>query len=127
LPKSAIRVSHLKLWYTPLSHEERSWIPPERNPVDHWRTFRQHAGETVTHGPHAPGVYGTIVAASALVIGLFAFATGHAFVGSTAVIVAVALGAASAAWLLRSHHNVRDAEVRWHEAHSDDPAPPPAS
>nr|WP_231639318.1 hypothetical protein [Mycobacterium sp. Marseille-P9652] len=97
------------------------------DPVDHARTFRRHAGETVTHAPHAPGVYGVLAAAAALVLGLSAFATGHPVAGCVAVVVATALGAVSAAWLLHSHHKVRDAELRWHEEHSDEPAPPPAS
>jgi hypothetical protein len=97
------------------------------DPVDHERTFRQHAGETLIHGPHAPGVYGTIVAAGALIIGLFAVATGHLLAGSASAIVSVLLAVASAAWLLHTHRKVREAELRWHAAHSDEPAPPPAS
>lgn len=53
--------------------------------------------------PHARGVYGAIVAAAALVIGLCAFATGHVSPGSTAVIVATVLGAATTLWLLHTH------------------------
>jgi hypothetical protein len=97
------------------------------DPVDHERTFRQHAGETLIHGPHAPGVYGTIVAAGALIIGLFAFATGHLLAGSAAAILAVLLAVASAAWLLRTHRQVREAELAWHASNSDEPAPPPTS
>jgi hypothetical protein len=47
--------------------------------------------------------------------------------GAVALIVAVILGALSAAWLLRAHRKVRDAELRWHAAHSDQPTPPPSS
>jgi hypothetical protein len=97
------------------------------DPVDHSRTFRQHAGETVTHPPHAPGVYGVVAAATALVLGLCAFATGHPVAGCVAAVPAAVLGAASAAWLLHSHRKVRIAEVRWHEEHCEEPAPPPAS
>ncbi|OBG24326.1 hypothetical protein [Mycobacterium sp. 852002-51057_SCH5723018] len=97
------------------------------DPVDHERTFRRHAGETLIHGPHAPGVYGVIVAAGALIVGLFAFATGHLLAGSVAAMLAVLLSVASAAWLLHTHRKVRDAELRWHATHSDEPAPPPTS
>jgi hypothetical protein len=58
----------------------------DRDPVDHARTFRQHAGETLSHRPHTPGVYGAILAAAALVIGLYAIAAGQAAPGFTAVI-----------------------------------------
>ncbi|OBI05353.1 hypothetical protein A5714_24670 [Mycobacterium sp. E2462] len=98
-----------------------------RDPVDHSRTFRRHAGETFKYGPHAPGVYGLIVAAAALVMGLAAFATRHVAAGSTAVAAAAVVAAASAAWLARNHRKVRQAELRWHAEHSDEPAPPPAS
>ncbi|ETB42294.1 hypothetical protein O974_20570, partial [Mycobacterium avium 11-0986] len=37
------------------------------------------------------------------------------------------VGAVSAGWLLRTHRKVRDAELRWHAAHSDRPPPPPSS
>lgn len=97
------------------------------DPVDHSRTFRQHAGETFTYGPHTPGVAGVGVAVVALVIGLCAFATGHAAGGATAVIVAAVLGVLATAWLLRTHRKVRAAELRWHSEHSNEPAPPPAS
>ncbi|MDT5146664.1 MAG: hypothetical protein QOC58_1309 [Mycobacterium sp.] len=101
--------------------------PAKSDPVDHSRTFRRHAGETVTHGPHAPGVYGVVAAATALILGLCAFATGHLVAGCVAVVLAAMLGATSAAWLLHSHRKVRVAEVRWHEENSDEPAPPPTS
>ncbi|OBG29010.1 hypothetical protein [Mycobacterium sp. E3198] len=97
------------------------------DPVDHSRTFRQHAGETFTYGPHAPGVAGAAVAVVALVIGLCAFATGRAAGGTAALIVAAVLGGVAAVWLLRSHRKVRAAELHWHAEHSDEPAPPPAS
>ena len=97
------------------------------DPVDHARTFRRHAGETVAHGPHALGVYGAVVAAAALVIGLCGLATGHLLAGFVAVVVAAVLGGASAAWLLHTHRKVRAAELRWHAQNSDEPAPPPTS
>jgi Flp pilus assembly protein TadB len=95
--------------------------------VDHARTTRQHAGESLKNGANAPGLVGSAVAVIALTIGLFAVAAGHLVAGATALIVAVLLGALSAAWLLRAHRKVRDAEVRWHAAYSDQPAPPPSS
>ncbi len=98
-----------------------------RDPIDHARTFRQHAGETLTYGPHAPGVAGAAAAIVARVIGLGAFGTQHIAAGSSAVIVAALLGAVATAWMLRSHRKVRAAELRWHARNSDEPAPPPAS
>lgn len=78
-------------------------------------------------GANAPGLAGSAVAVVALTVGLFALATGHAPAGWTAVVLAVVLGAASAVWLVRTHRRVREAELAWHAANSDEPAPPPAS
>ncbi len=100
---------------------------PNSDPGDHALTFRRHAGEALTHGANAPGVYGTVLAAAALVIGLCAFATGHLAAGSVAVVLAAVLGVASASWLLHTHRKVRESELPWHREHADEPAPPPAS
>lgn len=97
------------------------------DPVDHHRTSRRHAGETFTDGANAPGLAGSAVAVVALIVGLFALATRHPAAGVAAVILATMLGAASAVWLLRTHRRVREDELAWHAAHSDEPAPPPSS
>ncbi|OCB55311.1 hypothetical protein A9X02_09480 [Mycobacterium malmoense] len=97
------------------------------DPVDHQRTARRHAGETVTYGANAPGLAGSAVAVVALTVGLFALATGHAAAGWTAVVLAAVLGAASAVWLVRTHRRVRETGLAWHAANSDEPAPPPTS
>lgn len=95
--------------------------------VDHARTTRQHAGESLKNGANALGLAGSALAVIALTVGLFAVATGHLIGGAIALIAAVILGGLSAAWLLRTHRKVRDAELRWHAAHSAWPAPPPSS
>lgn len=100
---------------------------PQNDPVDHARTTRQHAGETFTYGANAPGLAGAAAALVALIVGLFALATRHPSTGWAGVIVAVVLGVLSAAWLLRTHRKVRDAERAWHATNSDEPAPPPSS
>lgn len=97
------------------------------DPVDHARTFRQHAGETFTYGANVPGLAGSAVAVVAMTVGVFAVAAGHLTGGAIALIVAAVVGAVSAGWLLRTHRKVRGAELRWHAAHSDRPPPPPSS
>ncbi|OBH43049.1 hypothetical protein [Mycobacterium mantenii] len=96
-------------------------------PVDHARTTRQHAGESIRNGANAPGLLGSAAAVIAMTVGLFAVAAGHLVGGAIALIVAATLGALSAAWLLRAHRRVRDAELRWHAVYSDHPPPPPSS
>ena len=57
---------------------------PRRDPVDHERSTRQHAGESMKNGANAPGLAGVAVAVVALIVGLFALATGHVVVGCIA-------------------------------------------
>ena len=57
---------------------------PRRDPVDHERSTRQHAGESMKNGANAPGLAGVAVAVVALIVGLFALATSHVVVGCIA-------------------------------------------
>lgn len=100
---------------------------PKSDPIDHQRTSRQHAGETLTHAANAPGLAWAAAAVVALVIGLYAFATGHVLAGAVVVLLAAVSGAAGVAWLLQTHRKVRAAELRWQARNSDKPAPPPSS
>jgi len=97
------------------------------DPVDHHRTTRQHAGESLINGMNAGGVAGVAVGVIALIVGLFALATGEIVVGVVALIVAVAAGGAGLLWLRYAHRRVRKAELRWHETHSAEAPPPPSS
>ncbi|BDB41813.1 hypothetical protein Mkiyose1665_26750 [Mycobacterium kiyosense] len=99
----------------------------ETDPVDHYRTTRKHAGEAIKNGANGPGIAGVAIGVIALVIGLAAFATGHVAPGAASVALALVAGAAGLIWLRHTHRKVRAAELRWHQAHSDRPAPPPAS
>ena len=96
-------------------------------PVDHERTTRQHAGETLQNGANVPGLAGLAVAVIGLTAGLFTLATGNRVVGVLALALAVVSGAVGSAWLIYAHRRVRSAELQWRAAHSDEPAPPPSS
>jgi hypothetical protein len=96
-------------------------------PVDHERTTRQHAGETLQNGANVPGLAGLAVAVIGLTAGLFAVATGNVVVGALVLALAVGSGAVGSALLLHAHRRVRRAELQWRAAHSDEPAPPPSS
>jgi hypothetical protein len=101
---------------------------PRRDPIDYERTARQHAGESLNNGANAPGLAGVAVAVVALIVGLFALATGHVAAGSAAVFVAAVLAATGAGWLVYAHRQVRKAELQqWEATHDDGPAPPPSS
>ncbi len=102
-------------------------MEPTTDPVDHDRTTRQHAGEAMKNGANSLGIAGVAIGVVALVIGLAAFASGHVAAGIVGVGMGVLAAAAGLAWLRRTHNQVRAAEVRWHDSHSDEPAPPPSS
>lgn len=110
-----------------LSHEECDLEGPWNDPVDHERTTRQHAGESLKGGGNAPGLVAIAIGVVALIVGLFALATKHLDVGVVAVILAAVAAAGGVSWMMVSHSRVRNAELHWAATHSDDPAPPPSS
>jgi membrane associated rhomboid family serine protease len=97
------------------------------DPVDHVRTTRPHAGETVKNGANVPGLISGAVAVVLLVSGLFAFAAGHSVVGVVCVVGALVLGVVAAVWVNRTHRKVRAAEQDWLQKHPEAPAQPPSS
>jgi uncharacterized membrane protein HdeD (DUF308 family) len=97
------------------------------DPVDHARTTRQHAGETMKNGANAPGLILLAVGVVALVISLAAFATGNPSVGTVAAAIAVAAAAVGGGWLYVAHRRVRRREMRWLAKHPQARAQPPTS
>lgn len=96
------------------------------DPIDHSRTTRQHAGETLKNGTNLPGLACVVFGVVAMVIGLAAFATGNPRTGSLAIVIAVVLAIVGGTWLFLIHRRVRRAELRWAAEHSAD-IPPPTS
>ena len=97
------------------------------DPVDHARTTRQHAGETMKAGVNAPGLIAVGIGIVALVVGLFGFASGHAVAGAVGVALGALLGGAGLIWLAMTHRKVREAERDWQRKHPEKPAEPPTS
>ncbi|MDN4522186.1 hypothetical protein JN086_23015 [Mycolicibacterium austroafricanum] len=98
-----------------------------RDPVDHARTYRQHAGETMKAGVNAPGLIAVGIGVLSLVIGLFSFANGSRSAGVAAVVVALLLVGGGLAWLARAHHKVQKKQQDWHREHPEAPYEPPTS
>ncbi|AMO60398.1 UsfY protein [Mycolicibacterium phlei] len=90
-----------------------------KDPVDHARTTRPHAGESMKDTRNMPGL---ILAGVALVLFVSAIAA-HAVsnhgvgigLGSTSAVVFVVAGG----WLLAEHMRVRKLEERWYAEHPD--------
>ena len=90
-----------------------------KDPVDHARTTRPHAGESMTDTRNMPALIVIGVALVCFVGGLAAHATGHHSTG-------LMFGSFSAAglviglvWLAVEHRRGRNIEERWYAEHPD--------
>lgn len=97
------------------------------DPVDHSRTTRQHAGETVKNGANAPGLVLMALGIVTLALSLAAFATGRASSGAIGLGVALVIAAAGGSWLFLAHRRVRKNELRLAATEPSVEAPPPTS
>ena len=96
-------------------------------PVDHARTTRQHAGETLKNTANVPGLVAVAVAVLALTVALYELASGDIRIAAVAVVLAVFSGVAGLGWLICEHRRVRRAELQLVAMGSNAPAPPPSS
>lgn len=74
-----------------------------RDPVDHARTTRQHAGESMKNGVNAPGLVSFGLGVAAVACGLAAFASGSATAGTVLVVLGVLLWSAGGVVLWTAH------------------------
>jgi uncharacterized membrane-anchored protein len=86
-------------------------------PVDHARTTRPHAGESMKDARNLPGLALIALALVVFVSSLVAFATAHMSVGGILVALAALGAVAGGAWLAAEHYRVRKAEDRWYADH----------
>lgn len=98
-----------------------------KDPVDHARTTRTHAGESLKNGQNAPGLLAVALAVAVLVVSLYFFATGQPAVGGTTLIIAAALGFLGGWWLSMTHRRVRRRELDYLKTHPGVPETPPTS
>ena len=96
-----------------------------RDPIDHARTTRHHAGETMKNGNNAPGLVVGAVGVVCFVVSLFYFARGNTAVAIAAAVVAAVLLVVGGCWVLVMHRRVLEQERRWlAERPHVDPEPP---
>jgi len=86
-------------------------------PVDHARTTRPHAGETMKDARNLPGLAIIGVSLVVFVSSLVAFATDHMSIGGMLVGLAAVGAAVGGAWLATEHYRVRKNEERWYANH----------
>ena len=95
------------------------------DPVDHARTTRLHAGETLKNSRSTPGLVLGLLALAAFIICLYLFGSGHAAGGAIAALLAVLAGAAAVVWVLAEHRRVNQAEAVWVAEHPGAHVEPP--
>lgn len=98
-----------------------------RDPIDHARTTRQHAGESMKNGHNAPGLILMAVGVVAIVVAMASFATGNSGPGVIAAVLAVVLFGAGGVWVMIVHRRVRRRELQWAARHPEADVQPPAS
>jgi protein-S-isoprenylcysteine O-methyltransferase Ste14 len=90
-----------------------------KDPVDHARTTRPHAGESMKDNKVMPGLIVIGVALVLFVSCLAAFGTSHPHVGLTLATLSGAGFIMGGGWLLIEHLRVRRIEDRWYAEHPD--------
>lgn len=89
------------------------------DPVDHLRTTRPLAGESLIDVLHWPGYLMVAAGVVAVCASLAAFGTGHQGEGMAAGVAAIVLTVAGLVWLAVEHRRVRGIFERWYSDHPE--------
>jgi Flp pilus assembly protein TadB len=88
-----------------------------KDPVDHARTTRKHAGQNMKNTAAMPALIAIGVGVVAIVICLYFLAAGDALVSIISGVVALLLIAAGFGWLARERRRVRRLEAQFVAEH----------
>jgi hypothetical protein len=95
------------------------------DPIDHHRTTRAHAGETMKNTAAMPGLIFVGFSVLAFVLGLAALANRQYHAAEICIAVAVAAAVIASGWLYAQRRRVRNVKDEWHRRHPEaQPAPP---
>lgn len=98
-----------------------------KDPVDHQRTTRKHAGENWKNTAAMPGLIAVGLSTAAIFTAIFAFATRQTHGGILFAVIAALLLVGGLAWLEVQRRRVRRVEVRYLREHPEADSQPPAS
>jgi hypothetical protein len=98
-----------------------------RDPVDHLRTTRPFAGESLIDVLHWPGYLLVVAGVVGGVGSLTAFGTGHHNQGMAAGTVAIVVTVLGLVWLAFEHRRIRRIADRWYAEHPEVSRQRPAS
>ena len=93
-----------------------------KDPVDHARTTRPHAGETMKDSANLPALIVLFVALVSLVACLFAFGTSHHDAGAGLAYTSGALFVIAGLWFGVEHWRVRRKHREWNAQHPENAA-----
>ncbi|OKH62868.1 hypothetical protein EB73_26760 [Mycobacterium sp. SWH-M3] len=88
-----------------------------KDPVDHARTTRPHAGETMKDTANMPALGLLFLALVSFVACLAAFGTGQHAIGIGLACLAAVLFIGSGLWLAIEHRRVKNVEQDWNAKH----------
>lgn len=97
------------------------------DPVDHMRTTRSHAGESLINVRSWPGYLLVFVGVVGVFRCLVAFGTGHSDRGVVMAAIAVVATALGLVWVVIEHRRVGGVESRWLAEHPAAPRQRPTS
>ncbi|MBO0677741.1 LapA family protein [Mycolicibacterium sp. S2-37] len=97
------------------------------DPVDHARTTRPHAGETMKDTTNMPAIIVLGIALVMFVSALAAHATSNHTVGIVLGCISAVAFAIAGVWFKLAHRRVRNIEERWHAEHPDTDMQQPSS
>jgi hypothetical protein len=97
------------------------------DPLDHARTTRRHAGESMIDAMSWPGYLLIGVSVIAVFRCLVAFGTGHGNQGMIIGVIAIVAVTSGLVWIMVEHRRVRRIEDRWYDEHPHVPRQRPAS
>ncbi|MDM4140826.1 MULTISPECIES: protein UsfY [Mycobacterium] len=89
------------------------------DPVDHLRTTRPLAGESLIDVLHWPGYLLVVASVIGACGSIAAFGSGHHHEGMTAGIIAVIAAVLGLAWLAVEHRRIRRIADRWYTEHPE--------
>lgn len=89
------------------------------DPVDHMRTTRPYAGESMIDVVCWPGYLLVVVGVIAVVGSLAAFGTGHGSQGMTTGVIAVIAMTLGLVWVAVEHRRIRRIADQWYDQHPD--------
>jgi len=90
-----------------------------KDPVDHARTTRPHAGESMTDTKIMPALIVIGVALACFIGALTAHATSHHSTGYVFGSISAVVLILGLAWLAIEHRRVRGVEERWYAEHPE--------